>query len=366
MAESDQDSSEKTEEPTQKRLEEAQRKGQVYNSKEINSFMILLAFTLLLSWSAGGIMSEAKTSLAQFIQQPEAMPTDVGGLGLLLKELVGNIGLVMLFPMAAFVAAALFGGFSQRPFVFSAEPLIPKLEKISPIKGFKRLFSLRSVIEFLKGLIKISIIGVVAFLAIWPWRGELLRMPDTELSGLLDFLQSAALRMMIGALIVLFFIAILDYFYQRYEFYKNMRMSRKEIRDEHKQQEGDPLIKQRLRAIRMERARKRMMANVPTADVVITNPTHFAVALKYEQETMQAPVVVAKGADKVAFRIREVAKEHKVPIVENKPLARALFEVDLDEIIPLEHYQAVAEVISYVYRLQGKQMKPGKPEIRMN
>jgi flagellar biosynthetic protein FlhB len=365
MAEGDQDPAEKTEEPTQKRLEDAQKKGQTFQSREINSFMILFAFALMLAWSASGIMTDAKVNLAQYVQRPDAMPVSVGGLADILSTTVYNIGGIMLLPLLIFVAAALFGGFAQRPLVFSLEPLKPKWEKVSPAKGLKRMFSLRAIMEFLKGLVKISIIGVVAFLSIWPWRGELLRMTNTELPGLLQFMHSVSLRMLIGALIILFFIAALDYFYQRYEFYKNMRMSRKEIKDEHKQQEGDPIVKQRLRQIRMERARRRMMANVPTADVVITNPTHYAVALKYEQEIMQAPAVVAKGTDKVALRIREMAKENDVPIVENKPLARALFEVDLDETIPLEHYQAVAEIISYVYRLKGKQLVQ-TPGINMN
>lgn len=353
----EQDESQKTEDPTEKRLEEARKKGQIYNSREINSFLILFAFALLIGWGADDIFRSAGRDMAQFIQRPEGMPADAGALSDIMQATLINVVALMAVPMLAFVVAALFAGFVQKPLIFSWETVRPKWEKVSPVKGLKRLFSLRSVVEFLKGIVKITIVGLVAFFAVWPYRGELLRLPNTDIEGLLLFLQDTALRMLIGVLIVLFFIALLDYLYQRYEYIKNLRMSKQEIKDEYKQQEGDPLIKQKLRAIRMERARNRMMAAVPTSDVVITNPTHYAVALKYEQAKMAAPQVVAKGKNKVAFKIREVAEEHKIPVVENPPLARALFTVPLEEEIPLEHYEAVAKVISYVYQLKGKKFQ---------
>ncbi len=352
-----QDDSQKTEEPTEKRLEEARKKGQIYNSREINSFMILFTFALLMGWAANGVFTNLQRDMAQFLHRPDAIPTDIGGLGNVLQATIVNIAANMSVPMLAFVVAALAAGFIQKPLIFSWETIRPKWEKVSPMKGVKRLFSLRSVIEFIKGILKITIVGVVAFLSIWPSRGELMRLPNTDADALLLFIQSTAVNMLIGVLVVLFLIAMLDYIYQRYEYIKNLRMSKQEIKDEYKQQEGDPIVKQRLRAIRMERARKRMMAEVPTSDVVITNPTHYSIALKYEQGKMSAPQIVAKGKDKVAFRIREIAKEHDVPIVENPPLARALYDVPLEEEIPIEHYEAVAKVISYVYQLKGKKME---------
>jgi len=356
LAEEGSDDSEKTEEPTHKRLEEALKRGQVYQSREVNSFFLLFAFTLMLSWVASGVMREARDSLAPFIEKPESMPMDFGGLSQVLSHATYSMAAVLAIPMLAFLAAALIAGFGQHPFTLSADPLKPKLEKISIVKGFGRLFSMRSVTEFLKGLFKITVVGVVAFLVVWPRQQQLLRLPNTEPDGLLDFLQDTIVSMLIGMVIVMFFIAIADYFYQRFEYMKNLRMSKQDLKDEYKQQEGDPIVKQRLRRLRMERAQKRMMANVPGADVVITNPTHYAVALKYEAQKMTAPQVIAKGADKVAFRIREVAEKHEIPIVENPPLARALYPVDLDEEVPLEHYKAVAEIISYVYKLKGKKL----------
>lgn len=361
MADEQQDESQKTEEPTQKKLEEAKKRGQIYNSREVNSFLILFAFALIVSWSSGSIMRNAKRNMAQFIQRPDTMPADVGGLGDVLSTTIFDVAATMTAPMLIFVVAALMAGLIQKPLILSLDPVKPKLEKISVMKGIKRMFSMRSITEFVKGLIKISIVGLIAFFAIWPDRGHLLRLPNTEVEGLLLMLQTIAVKMLVGVLIAMFFVALLDYLYQRYDYIKNLRMSKQEIKDEYKQQEGDPQIKQKLRQIRIERSRKRMMAEVPTADVVITNPTHYSVALKYENTTMAAPKIVAKGKDKVALKIREIAKEHDIPIVENPPLARALFVENVDEEIPLEHYQAVAEVISYVYRLKGKKLEKRPP-----
>ncbi len=356
MADGGKDDSEKTEEPTQKRLDEALEKGQVYQSREINSLFLLLAFTLLLAWSANSIFSNASRNMAQYIQRPESIPTDYGALGDVLQQTTLDVALTMLVPMMAFLTAALVAGFGQKPLTISADPIKPKLEKISLKKGIGRMFSMRSITEFLKGLFKISVVGFVAFLVVYPRRSDLQRLPNTELGGLLFFLQDTAISMLIGILVVVFFIALLDYFYQRFEYMKNLRMSKQDIKDEYKNQEGDPMIKQRLRQIRMERAQKRMMANVPGADVIITNPTHYAIALKYDQVRMAAPQVVAKGMDKVAFRIREMAEKHDIPIVENKPLARALYTVEVEDEVPLEHYKAVAEIISYVYKLKGQKL----------
>lgn len=356
MSDGDKDNSEKTEEPTQKRLEEALKRGQVYQSREINSLFLLFTFALLLAWVADDVMREAATSMAAFIQRPESMPTDRAALGDILWETTGDIAIAFLWPMLAFMAAALLAGMGQKPITLSVDPIKPKLEKISIPKGIKRMFSLRSVTEFLKGVFKITIVGVVAFLVVYPQRDELQRLPNTEIVGLMDFLRDSAVTMLISVVVVVFFIALLDYFYQRFEYMKNLRMSKQDIKDEYKNQEGDPIVKSRLRRIRMERAQKRMMANVPGADVVITNPTHYSVALKYHQETMAAPEVVAKGKDKVAFRIRDVAEKYDIPIVENPPLARALFTVEVEEEVPLEHYKAVAEIISYVYKLKGQKL----------
>lgn len=356
MADGDKDDSEKTEEPTHKRLEDALKRGQVYQSREINSFLLLFAFALIIGWGGAGIATRVSTALAPYIEQPDQLTTDFGGLGDLLSETSFTVAGIMMAPMLAFMAAAFLASAGQKPLTLSTDPITPKFDKISPIKGLGRMFSLRSLTEFLKGLVKITVVGVVAFLVLWPRQHELKRLPNTEVGDFMLFLQDSAVALLIGVLIAVFFIALIDYLYQRHEYMKNLRMSKQDIKDEYKQQEGDPVVKQRLRRLRMERAQKRMMANVPGADVIITNPTHYAIALKYEQKKMAAPQVVAKGVDKVAFRIREVAEENDIAIVENPPLARALYTVELDEEVPLEHYKAVAEIISYVYKLKGKKL----------
>ena len=257
--------------------------------------------------------------------------------------------------MGGTVIVSIAANYMQHGHVLTVESMKPKLNRISPLAGFKRIFSLRSVMEFLKGVFKITIVAIGIWFAV---RGDLdilKTLPSHSIESLLAFLAAAVTKVMIAVAICMFFIAVLDYLYQRYEFMKNMKMSMQEIKDEYKQQEGDPHVKQKLRQIRAERAKNRMMQAVPESDVVITNPTHFAVALKYDNNEMQAPVVVAKGADLIAKKIRELAEEADVPLVRNPPLARALFEnVDLDQEVPIEHYKAVAEVISYVYKLKRK------------
>ncbi len=356
MAE-EQDKSQKTEEPTPKRLEEAVKKGQVAFSREVGSFFVLLTFTLIVAWMVPSLMHDTMEILSHFIQRPSSYPADVGNLGNILYNVVSDVALIMALPFLAYVIGALAAGMIQKPLVFSLEPIKPKLEKISVMKGIERMFSLRSIIEFLKGLVKIAITIVIVAIVVWPDMKELERLPNTSVYPFLAFLDDIISQMLISVAIIMFFVALLDYMYQRYEYIKSLKMSKQEIKDEYKQQEGDPLIKQKLRSIRMERARKRMMAEVPNADVVITNPTHFAVALRYDTKTMQAPLVIAKGKDKVAMRIREVAEEHKIPVVRNPPLARSLYaDVELEEEVPMELYQAVAEVIGYVYRLQGREL----------
>lgn len=351
----DQDQSQKTEEPTHKRMEEAFKRGQVPFSREVTSFLMLFVLALTIAWFSKPMMVETKEFFRVFIERPQDIDISGDNLYDLMIEVLGKSAYILLLPVLATMVAALMGSFMQNGIVMSVEPIKPKLEKISPVKGIKRLFSMRSMIEFIKGLIKLAIVGTVAYVAAVPLMNELELLPSYEVLDILAFIGQVMIRMMIGVCAVMALIAVLDVLYQRFEHKKNLRMSKQEIKDEMKQQEGDPHIKAKLRAIRMERAQRRMMAAVPEADVVVTNPTHFAVAMKYVEDVMSAPIVVAKGQDHIALKIREVAKEHDIPIVENPPLARALYEsAEIDQEIPLDHYQAVAEVISYVYKLQGK------------
>jgi flagellar biosynthetic protein FlhB len=301
------------------------------------------------------MMHDAGALLSPFISDAHTLATDSRGLGDLLREVMFGSLAVVAAPLLAAVVAALGGGLIQNGLVISGESIMPKLSKISPMEGFKRIFSMRSVVEFIKNIFKITIVGVVAFIVVYPDLGHLRQLPDGNTQSMLVFLLLLAKRLVIGVAIAMFFIMLFDVVYQRLKYIKSLRMTKQEIKDEYKQSEGDPMIKGRLRRLRMERAKNRMMAAVPTADVVITNPTHFAVALTYDTAKMQAPVVVAKGQDFIALKIREIAEENSVPIVENPPLARALFSsAELDEEIPQAHYEAVAKVISYVYQLKGK------------
>ncbi len=353
----DQDEDQKTEQPTQKRLDEAYKKGNVPFSREIGNFMIMLMIALTVSWFSADIMRNSAKMLAPFLASADTMPTDASGVGMLLGKLVfGSMG-ILAGPVVGVIAALLLASFAQNGFVLSSEPIMPQLSRISILGGIKRLFSMRSVVELVKSILKIGVVGYVCFLAVYPEMPHLRQLSNSSVEAMLLFLALLAKRMTIAAALIMFFIALFDLLYQRFQFTKSLRMTKQEVRDEYKQSEGDPVVKQRLRKLRMERARNRMMSNVPKADVVITNPTHFAVALQYDSKAMKAPLVLAKGKDLIALKIREIAGENNIPIVENPPLARALFDsTDIDKEIPAKHYEAVAKVISYVYQLKGRRV----------
>jgi flagellar biosynthesis protein FlhB len=355
MADDEQDQEQKTEQPTQKRLDEALKKGNIPVSREVANFFILLMLAFTVAALAPIMLRDARNLLMPILANADTIATDQKGLGNLLSHLVfGSLSIIAL-PMVGVIFAAVAAGLLQNGFILTTEPIMPQLSRISPLAGIKRLFSWRSVVEFIKSILKICVVGYVAFIAIYPELGQIRQLPNSDTHAMLLFLAELAMRMTIGVVIAMFFIAILDTLYQRFQYTKSLRMTRQEIKDEYKQSEGDPHVKQRLRRLRAERARNRMMANVPEADVVITNPTHYAIALKYDSKDMQAPLVVAKGQDLIALKIREIAEENDIPIVENPPLARALFSsTKVDEEIPVTHYEAVAKIISYVYQLKGK------------
>jgi len=261
---------------------------------------------------------------------------------------------VTLVPLVVLAALAVVANLVQHRPLLSLDPLKPKLDRISPIAGAKRLFSSEALVNFAKGLVKLAVVGAAIFLVLWPERDRLDTMMSSDPLVIVTEVQDLAIKMFIPVLAVLTVIAGADFFYQRHKWWTRQMMSVRDVRDEYKQMEGDPQIKARIRQLRGERGRRRMLAQVPDATVVITNPTHYAVALKYDR-AMSAPKCLAKGADAVALRIREAAREHDVPIVENAPLARALFAaVEVDETIPTEHFKAVAQVIGYVMRLKDR------------
>lgn len=351
----EQDDSQKTEEPTQKRLDESRQKGQVASSKEINHWFMIFGGALFVIMMAPGTLRSIERTMLLFIESPHLITVDGSGMTTALRAAMSEVAGALLMPLGLLLALALLSGFIQTGVLFSTESLMPKLDKISPAAGFKRLFSTKAVVEFIKGLLKLVVVGTVLTMVVMPELTHITELPGYAIPDLMRYMTKLAGKVLIASLAIIAVIAGLDLFYQRFAHMKSMRMSKQEIRDEMKQTDGDPIIKSRLRQIRMERARRRMMAEVPKATVVVTNPTHFAVALRYEQTAMAAPIVVAKGADLVAARIRELAQASGVPIVENPPLARALFAtVDLDQPIPTEHYRAVAEIIGYVMKLKQK------------
>ncbi|MBO6838013.1 MAG: flagellar biosynthesis protein FlhB [Alphaproteobacteria bacterium] len=353
------DDSQKTEEPTSKRLRDARSKGQVAVSREINTWVLLFGTGLMIALVFPTLMVDMTRIFMSFLERPHDLLTDRGGLGAVTTELVVAIATILAIPMGVFVILALISGVSQTGFNFATKPIEPELSKISPMKGLQRLFSMKQFVEFIKGILKIVLVAIVGIVLLMPELDRLDTLPTMPVSELLIEIQALVLRIFIGILAVLFVIAILDVIFQRMQHIKQLRMTKQEVKEEYKNTEGDPQVKGRLRQIRMQRARERMMQAVPTADVVVTNPTHFAVALAYKPETMEAPILVAKGQDLVAQRIRTIAEENDVAIVENPPLARALYAtVEIDQEVPPEHYEAVAKVISYVFGLSGKRM-PG-------
>lgn len=355
MADDDPDESSKTEDPTPKKLEEARKRGQVAQSKELNTWVMLLAATLVIAVGVPTMFGEMSDFLKTYLENAHNMPEVPGGLGLIFMQSFMKTFSIVIIPLLFLMLAAFFGPFSQIGILFAPEVLSPDISKISPVKGWGRLFSLRSIVEFIKGIIKLTAIGAVCFTLIYPYFNAIDHTIDQPLDMMMGDMMALTIKMMTGILVVLLAMSIADVLYQRWEFNKQMRMTKQELKDEYKQTEGDPYVKGRLKQLRMEKARQRMMQAVPKADVVITNPTHYSIALKYDPDDKPAPVVIAKGVDEVALRIREVAKEHNIILYENKPLARSLYDaVDIDQMVPEELFKAVAEVISFVYKKQGK------------
>ena len=353
MAEGNDDKDQKTEDPTFKKLEDALKKGDVAKSQDLVSWFMLFAATLMIAIAATSASVTLGTPLAALLGQLDRVPVDGPGLRAMTVSLLWSTISAIGLPLAALFIAAIAGNMIQHRLVFSGESLKPKASKISPIAGFKRVFGKEALVNFAKGLAKILIIGGVMVYVLWPQAPLMDTLVRMDVQALLPQSQSLIISVLIAALAILFLVAVLDFVYQYRTWYTRQRMSFQEIKEEFKQTDGNPEIKAKLKQLRRERANKRMMSNVPKATVVITNPTHYAVALRYETG-MAAPVCVAKGVDLIALKIREVATGADVPIVENPPLARALHAtIDIDDVIPEEHYRAVAEVIGYVMRLKG-------------
>ena len=346
------DSTDKTEDPTQKRLDDALLKGDVVKSQEVNNWFIIAGGTLVLMSFAGSMTDGLTATLRGLIANSYRISMDGPALpGLFQKiglELIGALAM----PFLVLTIAALVGNLVQHRLVWTTEGLSPKFSKVSPLAGFKRLFSKQSLANFAKGIAKLLLLGTVMVTLMWPEQRRMEGLIFTDPMALLPFTQVLALKLMGAVVALLGVVAAADYFFQYRSWFGKQKMSLQELKEEFKQTEGDPTIKGKLRNLRQQRSRKRMMAAVPKASVIITNPTHYAIALQYERG-MEAPICVAKGMDAIALKIREIGGQHGIPIVENPPLARALHAtVDIDEPIPAERYKAVAEVISYVMKLR--------------
>jgi flagellar biosynthetic protein FlhB len=349
MADDDKDS--KTQDPTQKRLDDAHEKGDVAKSQEVNTWFLIAASTLLLSSFAGSVGTSIEMPMRNLLMNAHQIRVDGPGVLALANRLEWLFISALGVPFLLLIISAIGSNLIQHRPVGSTEPLTPKFSKISPMAGAQRLFGKQAGANFLKGLFKVIALGAVMCMVLWPERDRLDALVNTDPAALMGITRGIALQLMGTVVAMLAVVATLDYLFQYRQWFERQKMSLEEIKEEFKQSEGDPHIKGRIRALRHARMKKRMMASVPTASVVITNPTHYAVALKYARG-MPAPICVAKGVDLMALKIREVANANNVPIVENVPLARALHAaVEIDDEIPAEHYHAVAEVIGYVMRL---------------
>ena len=343
------DDLEKTEEPTSKKIEEARKEGNVPKSMELTGFIILFLASLIMIFYMKFVTGRVEEYFKYIYTLIGAEITNERFYQIVIKSL-GFFLIILLPVMFVIVIAAVIGNVSQFGFLFTVKPIIPKFDKINPVKGFKRLFSIKIFVEGLKTTLKVFIAFLVGFWLFWSFLPEIPKLELMQIFEQLKWFENKAAIIIFSMLGVFFTFAIIDFIYQRYTYKKSLRMSKQEIKDEFKQTEGNPEIKAKIRQIQREMAKKRMMAEVPKADVVITNPTHYAVAIRYDREKEDAPRVVAKGTDYLALKIKEIAREAGVMIVENPPLARELYKIDIGDIIPAKLYKAVAEVLVYVYK----------------
>ncbi|MFC0271310.1 flagellar biosynthesis protein FlhB [Metabacillus herbersteinensis] len=348
-------SGEKTEKATPRKRQDSRKKGQVAKSADVNTALTLLAVFLSFLF-IGSFMRERIVNLLRATFQDYLLID-------LTQQNVHSLFITMsyhsAFLLAPIMAVALIAGvlsnYLQVGFLFSAEAVQMKLDKVNPIQGFKRIYSVRALVELLKSLLKILFVGVVTFAVLWLDMDKVLRLSHLTVEQSLIYIAQLTVKMGLFASAALLFLSLLDYLYQKYDFEKNIRMSKQDIKDEYKKSEGDPLIKSKIKQKQREMAMRRMMQEVPNADVIITNPTHFAIALKYDEEKSDAPYIVAKGVDLVAQKIKEIARVNNIITVENRPLARALYDqVEIGHAVPEEYFKTVAEILAYVYRLNTK------------
>jgi len=347
---------ERTEAPTGRRLQEARDKGDVVKSMEVPSAAVLLAGLLTLYMLSNFFLERFYLIMRYYLGHIDTLEITMDNMPWMTREAMLHLLITVGPVMGVIVLVALASNYAQVGILFSMEKLTPKLNKLNPFSGLKNMFSMQALAQLVKSVAKIGLIGYVAYSEI---SGILPAMPplmDQEPYNIMAFIAKISFWIFLKAAIVIAMLAVADYIFQRWQFMKKMKMTKQEIKEEAKQTEGDPMVKGRIRSIQYEMARRRMMSEVPKAEVVITNPTRLAIALKYDSTSMTAPTVVAKGAGIIAQRIKDIAKEHGIPLVEDKPLAQTLYKtVEINQAIPENLYQAVAEVLAYVYNLKNRQ-----------
>lgn len=352
---------EKTEQPTSKKLSDARKEGQVAKSREVANGLGLLTFFLVLKLMIGyigesflEIFSEIYNKIPESVTMYQGNVPVYDFIQIIRYAVIRLIYIVGPILLVGFVVAFL-SDYMQVKWQVTTKPLMPKFSKLNPINGFKKIFSVDSLIELIKAILKIVLIGIVIYTYIKDRIEYIYFLYDIPLMQALQLLGDFVVDLGIRISVVYMIIAAADFIYQKVKFKKDMMMTKQEVKDEYKQQEGDPQVKGKIRSKMREVSQRRMMQSLPQADVVITNPTHYAVAIKYDPEQYDAPIVLAKGEDYLAQKIKEIAKENSIEIVENKPLARMLYaNVDVGQLVPPELYQAVAEVLAFVYQLKGK------------
>lgn len=346
---------EKTEKATPKKKQDSRKKGQVTKSQDLNTAVSLLVLFGFLSVFGASIGRNIYQMFQHSVEYYMLMSVTEANLKTIAFEIMEQCALILGPFMGAAVLAGLVANYAQVGWLVTGEPIKPKLEKLDPIKGFKRIFSMRAIVELLKSILKIGFVGTAAFVIFWNNKEDVLKLALKPIEDTLPLVGTLTVQMGLVAAAALLVLGVLDYFYQKFDFEKSIRMSKQDIKDEHKNTEGDPLIKSRIRQTQREMAMRRMMQEVPDADVVITNPTHYAIALKYDEAKLDAPYVVAKGTDFIAQKIKLIAKENDVALVENRPLARALHDqTEIGDAVPEEFFKAIAEILAYVYRIKNK------------
>ena len=355
MVAPEEDESSKTEEPSERKISKAKEEGDVAISQDAKSFIMLLG-SLFVVWLFIPIMCRWMGNIGiSFIERSTSTHVDNAGFIIVFKQAVFSFFKVMAIPFVIFIVLGIFASLSQTGFIYAPKKLEPNWNKLNIFSALPNFINKQKIVESIKGIIKITVVSVLAYVVLKPYLGKSELLPMMSNAGILDFIHHVVVILLFTVTLAVLDIAAGDFAWQKYSHLVKLRMTKQEVKDEYKQMEGDPLVKSKIRQIRMEKARQRMMENVPKADVVIVNPTHYAIALEYKMNEMPAPKVTAKGVDNVALRIKAVAEENDIPIVENPPLARALFaSTELDQTIPTEHFQAVAEVINYVMQLKNQ------------